>query len=289
MRIAIIGAGGQFGSDLTKRLEGFDIAPLFHKDLDINDHKETSRILFAVRPDIVINSSAYNLVDDSEEHPDLAFATNTMGVRNLAAICENIGATLVHISTDFVFDGRKGTPYKEDDTPNPVNLYGVSKLAGEYFVRNICTRYYIFRVASLFGITGSRGKGGNFVETMIRKGQFEDEVPVVSDLFMSPTYTWDAAGKVEEIIKEKAPYGIYHLVNSGYCSWYEFAKAIFELAGKRCRIKPVAVSALGLKAKRPLFSALENEKLRSAGFMDMRGWHDALKDYLFAKGHISPQ
>lgn len=286
MRIVIIGAGGQLGSDLVRALKGSDIIPLTHRDIDINAHEAASDILSSARPDIIINSAAYNLVDESEDNPEQPFATNAFAVRNLAKVCERIRSVLVHISTDFVFDGGKGYPYKETDPPNPVNLYGVSKLAGEYFTRNISTRYYIFRVASLFGVTGSRGKGGNFVETMIKKAEKGEQITVVSDLVMSPTYTWDAAVKINEVIMGRATFGIYHLANSGYCSWYEFAKAIFDMSGTSHEIEPKAVSEMGLRAKRPRFSALDNERLRSAGFVDMRGWRDALKEYLSAKGYI---
>lgn len=286
MRIAIIGAGGQLGSDLVRALKGSDITPFTHRDIDINVHEAASDILSSARPDIVINTAAYNLVDESEDNPEQPFATNTFAVRNLAKVCERIGSVLVHISTDFVFDGEKGRPYKETDPPNPVNLYGVSKLAGEYFARNISTRYYIFRVASLFGITGSRGKGGNFVEAMIKKAEKGEQIAVVSDLVMSPTYTWDAAVKINEVLMGRAPFGIYHLVNSGNCSWYEFAKAIFDIAGTSYEIEPKTVSEMGLRAKRPRLSALDNERLRSAGFEDMRGWRDALMEYLSVKGYI---
>ncbi len=286
MRIAIIGAGGQLGSDLVRAFNGSDIIPFTHRDIDINAHEAASDVLFSVRPDIVINSAAYNLVDESEDNPDQPFATNAFAVRNLAKVCERMGSVFVHISTDFVFDGEKGLPYKETDPPNPVNLYGVSKLTGEYFARNISTRHYIFRVASLFGITGSRGKGGNFVETMIKKAEKGDKIAVVSDLVMSPTYTWDTAIKIKEVIMESAPFGIYHLVNSGNCSWYEFAKAIFDIAGTSYEIEPKTVSEMGLRAKRPRFSALDNERLRSAGFEDMRRWRDALTEYLSVKRYI---
>ncbi len=286
MKIAVIGAGGQLGSDLVRALKGSDILPLTHRDIDINDHEAASDILSSARPDIVINSAAYNLVDESEDNPEQPFATNAFAVRNLAKVCERIGSVLVHVSTDFVFDGEKGHTYKETDPPNPINLYGVSKLAGEFFTRNISTRYYIFRVASLFGITGSRGKGGNFVETMIKKAKKGEQITVVSDLVMSPTYTWDAAKKINEVIMGRAPFGIYHLTNSGYCSWYEFAQAIFDMSGTRYEIEPKTASEMGLRAKRPRFSALDNERLRLSGFDDMRGWRDALKEYLSEKGYI---
>lgn len=286
MRIAIIGAGGQLGTDLVRAFNGSVVIPLTHRDIEINNHRDTSNILTASRPDVVINTAAYNLVDTSEDHPEKPFATNALAVRNLAMICSRLGSVFVHISTDFVFDGEKGSPYQEMDLPNPVNLYGVSKLAGEYFVRNTSERYYIFRVASLFGITGSRGKGGNFVETMIKKAEKGEQIAVVSDLVMSPTYTWDAAIKINEVIMGRVPFGIYHLANSGYCSWYEFAKAIFDISGTRYEIEPKAVSEMGLRAKRPRFSALDNERLRSAGFEDMRGWRDALMEYLSVKGYI---
>ena len=191
----------------------------------------------------------------------------------------------VYISTDYVFDGTKGGPYTEKDTPNPLNVYGLSKYAGEVFTRNYSGRYYIIRVASLYGVAGARGKGGNFVEFMIQKDRNGEEIRVVDDMFMSPTYTRDVAVMLKRFLEIEPDFGVYHMVNEGYCSWYEFTKEIFSILGWDVQVIPIKSAELKRLAKRPLFSALKNEKLAKLG-LRMRHWKDALKDYLVEKGWI---
>ena len=205
--------------------------------------------------------------------------------KNVALACERIDATNVYISTDYIFDGTKSKPYVESDLPNPINTYGLSKYAGEIFTRNYSSKYYIVRVASLFGVTGARGKGGNFVETMIQKAKSGGEIKVVDDIIISPTYTRDAAIAIKEIIGKKLHYGIYHATNSGACSWYEFACAILDFINFDIVIKPVKSRAMNLVAPRPKNSSLESKKLEKYGIR-LKNWRSALKDYLKEKRYI---
>lgn len=200
-------------------------------------------------------------------------------------LCKELDATLVHISTDYIFDGEKKQPYTENDVPNPLNAYGNSKLAGEYFVRNTPGRYYIIRSSSLFGVAGASGKGGNFVETMVKKASTGEEIKVVDDMVMSPTYTKDTAFTIKSIILDELPFGIYHVANSGYCSWYDFACAIFKILEIDANLSPTRTNSLQSKARRPMFSPLLSVKLKNYG-LEMESWEEALKDYLAEKGYL---
>jgi dTDP-4-dehydrorhamnose reductase len=282
MKVAIIGANGQLGSDLVKVFS--DAIPLTRKELDVTDY-ESLKILKEIKPDVVINTAAYVRVDDAEIEADKAFQVNAVGALNVTKICNEINAVNVYISTDYVFDGTKGEPYTEEDTPNPLNVYGLSKYAGEVFTRNYSERYYIIRVASLYGVAGARGKGGNFVEFMIQKAKSGEEIRVVNDMFMSPTYTRDVAVMLKRFLEIEPEFGVYHMVNEGYCSWYEFTKEIFNILGWDVQVTPIKSSELNRLAKRPLFSALKNQKLEKLG-LKMRHWRDALRDYLVEKGWI---
>ncbi|AMQ18859.1 dTDP-4-dehydrorhamnose reductase [Thermococcus peptonophilus] len=287
MRIAIVGANGQLGTDLVEISSEdpeFEVVPLTHKDLDVAV-LDSLKILKEVKPDVIINTAAYVRVDDAELHPEKAFAVNAIGALNVARIANDIGAINVYISTDYVFDGEKGEPYTEEDTPNPINVYGASKYAGEIFTRNYSSKHYIIRVASLYGKAGASGKGGNFVEWVIERAKSGEELRIVDDQFMSPTYTKDVARTLKEFLKLKPEFGVYHMVNEGFCSWYEFARAVFKILGWDVQIKPIKSNELNRLAKRPRFSALKNEKLEELG-LNMKPWKEALKGYLQEKGYL---
>lgn len=284
MRVVIIGANGQLGTDLVKVMANWDLVPLTHADLDICDFVYTRKVLEDKKPDIVINTAAFNRVDDCEEEVSKAFWVNAFAVRNLAQVCADLDCVLVHISTDYVFDGRKREPYTEDDPPNPLSVYGASKLTGEYFVRNICPKHFVVRTAGLYGIAGSRAKGGNFVETMIRLAKEGKSIRVVNDQVLTPTYTRDLAEKIQELVQTEA-YGLYHITNAGGCSWYEFAAKIFELLGLHPEFGPTTTAAYGAKAKRPAHSVLAHERLNQLRMDDLRPWPEALKAYLAEKGY----
>jgi dTDP-4-dehydrorhamnose reductase len=284
MKIAVIGSTGQFGTDLVKTLEnGHEVIGLAHKDIEITDY-ESCTILKEHRPDIVIDTAAFHMTDKCEDKPLQTFNVNAIGAKNVSIVSKEIAATTVFMSSDYVFDGSKNEPYTEDDTPFPINTYGISKLAGELFTKQN-PKHYIVRIASVFGVAGSRGKGGNFVETMITKAKKGESISVVDDIWMSPTYTKDASLILKRIVESKLPYGTYHATNSGCCSWYQFAECIFQLTGLNPILTPIISEQLTVKAKRPRFSALRSTKL-SRYSIETREWKEALRAYLVEKGHL---
>jgi dTDP-4-dehydrorhamnose reductase len=241
------------------------------------------------KPGIIINTAAYVRVDDCEDEKDKAFSVNALGARNVAVVAQELGARLVHLSTDYVFGGEaelRTTPYTEFDTPVPLSIYGKSKLAGENLVRHFCLRHFIVRTSGLFGVAGSMGKGGNFIETMLRLSKERDELRVVNDQIFSPTYTMDLARKIVQLMITDY-YGIFHITNRGACSWYEFTTEILKLADITTPVVPITSDQYLQKARRPRYSVLDNSHLRLLGMDDMRPWQEALKDYLVARGHIA--
>jgi len=279
MRIVIIGANGQLGSDLSLVLSKYKPICLTHQDIEVVEPESVSRVFKKYKPDIVINTSAFHNVALCEKEPLMAFQVNTLGVKNLAESCLCYKSTLVHLSTDYVFDGKKKRPYTEDDCPHPINIYGISKLAGEYIIRNILKKYFIIRTSALFGLHICRAKKTNFVETLLKLYREGKEIKVVNDAFTSPTYSLDLARQIEEIIKTEY-YGIFHACGHGFCSWYEFAKAIFDILKIKVKIIPVKAEDFHSEVKRPRFSVLENKRLKELGLDKMRHWKIALKDYL---------
>ncbi|MCK4734609.1 MAG: dTDP-4-dehydrorhamnose reductase [Methanophagales archaeon] len=287
VKVAILGANGQLGSDLVETF-GEDAIPLTHRDLDVTE-PENMKILNELEPEVIINTAAYVRVDDAEVEVEKAFRVNAIGALNIAKACNEIDAVNVYISTDYVFDGAKGEPYKEEDVPNPINVYGLSKYIGEVFTRNYSEKYYVIRVASLYGKAGARGKGGNFVDYMIQMAKNEAEITVVDDVFMSPTCTKDVSRMRKRFLdldldldlEIKPAFGVYHIVNEGYCNWYDFTKEIFSILGwdAQIQITPIKSSELKRLARRPVFSALTNKKLDDLG-LGMRNWKEALNDYL---------
>ncbi len=291
MKVAIIGASGQLGSDLCKALTAFDTVPFTHYDTEIADIDSVNRALCRHCPDIVINTAAFVRVDDCEVEPDRAFLINAFGARNVAVVAEKLGAKLVHISTDYVFGGEpeiRTTPYTEFDTPIPANVYGKSKLAGEHFVRHLCRKHFIVRVSALFGTAGCSGKGGNFVETMIRLAKGRPQLTVVKDQVFSPTYTKDVARKIAWLITTEY-YGTFHITNKGTCSWYGFAVEILKQAGLSTCVIPITSDQYPQKAMRPRYSVLDNYHLRLLGADDLRPWQEALTDYLTEQGYKASQ
>jgi dTDP-4-dehydrorhamnose reductase len=285
VKALIIGANGQLGSDLVKALADWQVIPAKHADIDVCDPALTQRRLAEVRPEVVINTAAFHRVEDCEEQPEKAFAVNSLAVRNLARFCAELPCTLVHLSTDYVFDGQKQSPYAEADSPNPLNAYGVSKLAGEYFVRTLCPRHFVIRTSGLYGEAGSSGKGGNFVELMIRLAKEGKPIKVVKDQVLTPTNTKDLASKIRELLPT-GRFGLYHLTNSSACSWYEFARKIFEVTTLRPSLEPVSTASFGSRVRRPAYSVLAHDRLLQTGLADLRPWPEALASYLRDKRHI---
>lgn len=284
----IIGASGQLGSDLCQEPSLAYIVPLSHSEIEVTDIDSIRQAFNKHQPNVVINTAAFHRVDDCETDPDKAFRVNTIGARNVAVVAQEYGCKLVHISTDYVFGGGSKTnsvPFTEFDTAVPVNIYGKSKLAGEELVQQLCLKHFIVRTSGLFGTAGASGKGGNFVETMIRLSQERDELKVVNDQVFSPTYTKDLAEKIAELINTEY-YGVFHITNKGSCSWYEFAREILSLYGSKTPVNAITSDQYPQKAKRPNFSVLDNYHLRLLKIDELRPWQEALKDYMINKGHI---
>lgn len=280
MKIVIIGADGQLGHDLCRVIDPSEQVPLTIKDIDITDKQQCDEVLAKYSPDTVINTAAYNKVDEAESNQEEAFRVNAEGARNVALACNKLGAVMVHFSTDYVFDGTQTTPYIETDVPNPRSAYGKSKLTGESLVWDNLYKYFIIRTAGLFGIAGCLGKGGgNFVESILRQAQTGNELKVVDDEIFSPTYTLDLAKKVNELMRTDH-FGLYHLTNAGQCSWYQFAGKILEYSGLKNKLVRIKVNELKALAARPKYSVLDHYNLRKIGLEDMRPWQEALKDYL---------
>lgn len=286
MKIAIIGADGQLGCDLCKVIDGSERIPLTIKDIDITNIALCGSVLSKINPDVVINTAAYHRVDACEENDVEAYKVNSHGAKNLAIICSEIDAKLVHISTDYVFDGDKATPYFEDDIPSPKSAYGISKLAGEQFIKYLCQKYFIVRTSGLYGAAGCLGKGGgNFVENMIKRAKDGQKIKVVTDEIMTPTYTFHLAKKIYQIIKTDH-FGLYHITNNGACSWWEYADQIFKLLELNLDVQKTNASEYKTKAIRPKNSVLAHLKLKELGMDDMPDWKDGLKAYLLEKEYI---
>ena len=281
VRCALIGAAGQLGFDLARTFDlPGELIRLTHADLDLLDHDATARVLRELRPTHVVNTAAYNLVDRAEDDRAAASALNAEAVGALADICESVGATLAHFSTDYVFDGRRATPYREDDTPAPISVYGESKLAGERLALGRCRRAFVFRVCGLFGVARSTGRGGtNFVETMLRLAREGKPIRVVRDQVVGPSYTLDLAPKVWRVLA-RGPHGVYHLTSAGQTSWYDFAREIFRLSGLAADLTGVTAAEYGARARRPAYSVLGHGRLAALGEDDLRPWPEALAAYL---------
>jgi dTDP-4-dehydrorhamnose reductase len=266
------------------------LVPLTHAQIEVTDRDSIGKAFEAHRPHVVVNTSAFHLVDLCEDEPERAFAVNAAAVLWLAEACRAAGATLVHISTDYVFSGAKGAPYTESDATDAPNVYGVSKAAGEQILRQRLARHYIVRSSGLYGVAGVGGKGGNFVERMLQLAGEGRDLKVVDDQVSAPTFTADLAATIVELLvagPDRAPYGTYHITNAGEVSWYAFARAIFELAGVDAKLAPTTSAAFGAKAVRPSYSVLANDALRAAGIAQPRPWRDALGEYLALKGHLA--
>jgi len=278
-RIALIGAQGQLGSDLMPRLPTGTV-PLDHSQIEITDADAIADVLGKLSPSVVINTAAYNLVDRAEDEPDVAYRVNALGPRILAHWCAEHGARLVHISSDYVFglDGERSTPYAVDDAPGPVSAYGLSKLAGEYFVRAAGPEHLVIRTCGLYGQAATRAKG-NFVTTMLRLGKERDELRIVDDQRCTPTYTADLANAIARLIDAEAG-GLHHVTNSGSMTWCEFAREIFRLASLDVRVVPITSAEFGAAARRPGYSVLDCSRTEQTTKQRMRSWQEALREFV---------
>jgi dTDP-4-dehydrorhamnose reductase len=277
MTILIIGANGMLGKDLVKALSdsSLEFLGLGKSDLDISDPLATEKKLLEIKPSAVILSAAYTLVDNCEDQKDLANLINGDGAKNVALACKKIKAMLLYVSTDYVFDGSKDGPYIEDDQPAPINAYGQSKLLGEHNVSEILEKFLIIRTSWLFGLGGK-----NFVESILNRGQKEEDLRVVNDQVGAPTYTKDLAIAIVKLIQQDTN-GIINISNDGECSWQEFAKAIYsEIGLDEGKVASISTDEYGAKAPRPKNSRLSSERFEKVVGYKLRPWKEALKDYL---------
>ncbi len=291
MKITIIGSNGQLGTDILETLsKNHDTIPLNHQDIEITDLSHCMRTLLSVKPDLVINTASFHNVPLCEEKKEEALRVNVLGPQNLAKACQSLNATLMHVSTDYVFDGKKNSPYTEEDLPNPLSFYAISKLAGEHAVAAYCEKYKIIRVSGIYGKIPSRAKGSNFVSTMLSLAQEKKELQVVNDEFLTPTNTRDIGVQLESLL-ERPETGVFHISNAGFCSWHEFAVAIFEILEHKISVLPIPSTHFPSKVKRPPYSVLENARLKKLGIYQMRPWREALEYHLksHSRGELGKQ
>ena len=280
MKLVIIGANGQLGTDLQEVLSSeHEVIGLNHSDIEITDVHSVKKALSSLKPDLVLNTAAYHIVPDAEKFPDRAFHINGTGTLHLANVCQDLNIRLVHYSTDYIFDGKKQKPYTEDDCPNPLNVYANTKLSGEYFALNYSDKSYVIRVSGIYGKVPCRAKGGNFITTMLKLAKEKPEVRVVSDEILTPTPTVDIAKNTAALIKTEA-FGLYHMSCEGEVSWYEFARVIWETLQLEAPLYPASVKDFPLVVKRPFYSVLENRNLNSLGINEMPDWKEALRNFL---------
>ena len=276
MKVLVTGVGGQLGYDVIKELQkrNIDCIGTDKAEFDITDFEAAYKFITDYMPEAVIHCSAYTAVDKAEDEPELCHLVNALGTENIAKICKEIDAKMIYISTDYVFDGTKDGYYDVDDIPNPINVYGKTKLAGEKAVQEILDRYFIIRISWVFGINGN-----NFVKTMLRLWKERSELDVVADQTGSPTYTEDLATLLVDMVQTDK-YGIYHATNEGYCTWYEFAKEIFEIANICIDVSPISTSEYATKAARPINSKMSKQKLINNKFKRLSNWKSALANYI---------
>ncbi len=276
MKALVTGFKGQLGYDVVNELKkrGIESIGVDIEEMDITSLEDVNRVIKGSCVDVVVHCAAYTAVDRAEEDPETCRKVNVDGPRNIALVCKELDIKMVYISTDYVFSGEGEEAFEVNSPKHPNNVYGLSKSDGEDEVISLLDKHFIIRISWAFGINGN-----NFINTMIRLGKERGEVKVVDDQIGSPTYTYDIAELIADmIVTEK--YGIYHATNEGYCSWYEFAKEIFRQASLNIKVEPVDSSAFPVKALRPKNSRLSKKSLDKAGFKRLRSWQDALRDYL---------
>jgi dTDP-4-dehydrorhamnose reductase len=286
LKVAVIGSTGQLGQDLM-RVFSEEAVGFAHEDLDVTDEESVASAIRSVEPDWVLNTAAFHRVDDCETNPTLTFAVNATGALNVARAAAAVGSGMAFFSSDYVFGGQdreRDHPYEEGDGPDPLSVYGVSKVAGEQLVMQANPRHLVVRSAGLYGTATSR-KGWTFPELMLNKARSEGALRVVTDQVLSPTFTADLAGKTKELIEQDAV-GLFHLTNAGECSWFEFARGALELAGVDAKMEQISTEQMNQRARRPPYSALDTTRLKAVGLEPLRPWKEALSDYLRAKGMI---
>ena len=285
MKILLIGANGQLGTDLFKvfnRAEN-EVFPVLHSTHDVCSAAQVEDLVDTHMPDLIINTAAFHKVEECEKNPGLAFEVNATGAFNLARASRRHGAILVHFSSDYVFSGEKRSPYAEFDRPTPLNVYGASKVAGEHLIACGTDRFFVVRTTGLYGYAGSSGKGGNFVETMLKKASERASIRVVNDQTLTPTSTLELAQTVSRLVETDA-FGLYHITCEGECSWYDFAGQIFAMQKLEVDLAPAATIDFPSNVKRPPYSVLSKNRLHNIG-LSMPFWQTSLERYLHGRVH----
>lgn len=285
MKVLVTGANGQLGYDVVKELQKQNIEcyGTSRQDFDIVDFEATEKFITNYMPDAVIHCAAYTAVDKAEDEQGLCYLVNASATENIAEICKKINAKMLYISTDYVFDGTKDGFYEVDDKPNPINVYGKTKLLGEQAVQRILDKYFIVRISWVFG-----EHGNNFVKTMLRLGKECKEINVVADQYGSPTYTADLALLLVEMIRTEK-YGVYHVTNEGVCTWAEFAEEIFKIAGMNVKVNHITTAEYSSRTKRPMNSRLSKKILLVQKFKLLNFWQNSLKRYLMKVYKVKPK
>lgn len=276
MKVLVTGVKGQLGYDVVNELEkrGLEAVGVDIDEMDITDAVSVDKVIKETSPDAVIHCAAYTAVDAAEDNVELCRKVNADGTANIAKVCKELDIKMMYISTDYVFDGQGERPWEPDDERHPLNVYGQTKYEGEVAVTDALDKYFIVRIAWVFGVNGK-----NFIKAILNKAKMVDTLTVVNDQFGSPTYTFDLARLLVDMIQSDK-YGFYHATNEGICTWYEFACEIIRQAGLNTKVLPVSADQYPAKAKRPTNSRMSKEKLTENGFEKLPAWQDALKRYL---------
>ena len=282
MRVALLGARGQLGTDLRAALSGHDVVAFVHDDFDIRDIARARERLTASRPDVIVNTTAFHKVEQCEEDPDTSFAVNASAPQGLAKLARELGAPFVHLSTDYVYGRNEVRPLTESVPPAPVQVYGATKAAGEWLILLAHPGALIVRSSGLYGVAGASGKGGNFIQTVIRLAREKGQMRIVYDQYLSPTYTADLAIAIVQLIERRVD-GIVHVTNSEWCSWYDLACHVVTTAGLPATVSPISTAEFGAQVRRPAYSVLDNLRFRTLGLAPLRSWKDAACAYLEAK------
>lgn len=291
MKIAVIGANGQLGNDVVAAFSqrGDEVYPLSHAEIELANVDSVSKCLKELQPQVIVNTAAMHHVERCEQEPDKAFAVNGLGSRNLAMVTRDLDATLIHVSTDYVFDGAKKSPYVEQDAPLPLNVYGNTKLSGEYFVRSTAPKHFVVRSSGLYGKSPCRAKGGlNFVELMLKLGKERGKVRVVDSEEVTPTSTAELAQQIV-LLSRSDKFGLFHATAEGSCTWYAFAREIFSIANLQVNVEIADPQEFAAKVPRPTYSVLENAALKACGLNAFRPWQEGLRQYLGFSGTSAAQ
>ncbi|RDY27411.1 dTDP-4-dehydrorhamnose reductase [Romboutsia weinsteinii] len=276
MKILVTGIKGQLGYDVIKELNkrNYEAIGVDIDEMDLTCEEQIKTCINSHKPDWIIHCAAYTAVDPAEDNEHICRKINSTSVKTIASMCKNLDIPMIYISTDYIFDGSKEGEYVEDDLANPINIYGKTKYEGELYVQSLLEKYYIVRISWVFGENGK-----NFIDTMLNLSKNKDKISVINDQIGSPTYTKDLAPLLVDML-ETDKYGIYHATNEGYCTWYEFAKHIFDVANIDIELKPILTSEYPSNATRPMNSKMSKEKLIQSGFKPLRSWKDAVQEYI---------